>query len=61
MTARPDEARTGSRRNCTALLVMLPMLHDGGGGGESDMMTCSLVGKDGSRGCVTAGQEWFGC
>lgn len=38
-TARPDDARTGRRRNVTALLAMLLMVHDGGGGGESDMAT----------------------
>jgi len=36
-TARPDDARTGRRRNVTALLAMLLMLHDGGGEGDSDM------------------------
>lgn len=51
MTARPDDARTGRRRNCTALLVMLPMLHDGGGGGESDMMTCSRLCRWEGRCC----------
>ena len=36
-TASPDEATTGSRRNCTALFAIDAMLHDVGGGGESDM------------------------
>jgi hypothetical protein len=35
-TARPDEARTGSRRNWTTLPAMFPTFQgDGGGGGES--------------------------
>jgi hypothetical protein len=37
MTARPDEARTGRRKNCMVLFAMALMLQAGGGGGDSDM------------------------
>lgn len=57
-TARPDDARTGSRRNCTALLVMLPMLHDEGGEGESDMMPFYCRRRSSGRDCG-AGQEGY--
>lgn len=44
-TARPDDASIGRRRNWTALLAILPILHDGGGGGDSDMLSTSVAGR----------------
>lgn len=44
-TARPDDASIGRRRNWTALLAILPILHDGGGGGDSDMLSTSVAGE----------------
>lgn len=42
-TARPDEANTGSRRNCTALLAIEVMLQEGGGGGDSDIIEEQMI------------------
>lgn len=36
-TARPDDASTGSLRNCTTLPAIAPKLHEDGEGGWSDI------------------------